>query len=57
MTEEKLCQKGDIITNWGHIAIVSNPEDGYTISAGENEVIESDFGFRKNNFWWKFQNF
>jgi len=35
----KLCQKGDIITNGGHIAIVSNPEDGSTISAAENEVI------------------
>jgi hypothetical protein len=49
-----LCQEGDILTDGNHIGIVSNPEDGLTISAYREEVVESNFGFsnddKKNTF-------
>ena len=43
---KKLCQKGNIITDGHHIGIISNPEDGYTISASTDEVVENDWGYR-----------
>lgn len=43
----KLSQKGDIITDGIHIGIISNPNE-LTISANEEKIVETNFGFSEN---------
>ena len=45
----KISEKGDIITDGIHVGIISIPKDGYTISAAEKEVVETQFGFSESD--------
>ena len=42
-------QPGDVCSDDHHVGIVSKP--GKTISATESEVVENEWGFRKNAKW------
>lgn len=41
---KKKCKPGDIITNGSHIGIIAGNDK--TISAGEDKVVEGDWGYR-----------
>ena len=44
----KNIKEGDIITDNSHMGIVSYNEGWKTISAGENEILENDWGIKRS---------